>query len=338
MEWISKLVFGEKKGKESIVNSKQWWHYPPVPLPTPADKCPKLEAYFGRALFFWRPKRVLEVLIYCPSCKERGVKQEMASHGIYRTVRRVIDVDRFYYLASEYVMCEKCKRSFASWSSEVLQQLPEGLRLQFPALLTYQYAVDMKVVLFMRSRTLGNSPAALRQEILQQHFSRHQALELGYLQDLERYSSVHHLDETDLPPPTPLHKIPTSQYFQSVHTRDVWANREGLLEQLTSVTGSILKMDSTKSITKKLQGVEAGAACWATSVGNEHGQVLQCVMTASEGSDHLQAMAVGLQKRFADHGVPEPKLLYVDRDCCAGVSEFHIFTSQNCLTYLFHCL
>ena len=66
-------------------------------------------------------------------------------------------------------------------------------------------------------------------------------------------------------------------------------------------------MDSTKKIVKKLVGQSAGTAARATNVGNEMSQVLMSVVTASEG--------FGLAPTA---GVAPPKVLYVDRDCCAA--------------------
>jgi len=37
-------------------------------------------------------------------------------------------------------------------------------------------------------------------------------------------------------------------------------------------------------VTRKLAGVAAGTAAWATNVGNEHGQILISVLTAAEGT------------------------------------------------------
>nr|XP_023654635.1 uncharacterized protein LOC111837076 [Paramormyrops kingsleyae] len=59
---------------------------------------------------------------------------------------------------------------------------------------------------------------------------------------------------------------------------------------------------------------------WSTNVGNEHGQVLMSVLTAHEG-DGLLPMATGLMRRYREAGVPPPKLLYVDRDCCSSVGK-----------------
>ncbi|KAK7880865.1 hypothetical protein WMY93_032504 [Mugilogobius chulae] len=76
---------------------------------------------------------------------------------------------------------------------------------------------------------------------------------------------------------------------------------------ITSTYGRILKMDSTKKITKKLAGDVGETATWMTNVTNEYGQVLNSVS--------------GIVKRYQDAKEPEPEVIYVDRDCCneAGV-------------------
>lgn len=67
---------------------------------------------------------------------------------------------------------------------------------------------------------------------------------------------------------------------------------------------------------KKLAGPASDTAAWVTNVGNEHGQVLISVLTASESTEGLSPMAAGLMKRYLHAGVAAPLLLYVDRDCC----------------------
>ena len=60
----------------------------------------------------------------------------------------------------------------------------------------------------------------------------------------------------------------------TVYLRDVWSRLPALLVVVTSTFGSILKVDSTKKVCKKLQGTAANTASWATNVGNERGEVL----------------------------------------------------------------
>ena len=69
-------------------------------------------------------------------------------------------------------------------------------------------------------------------------------------------------------------------------------------------------------VTKKLAGLAMQTAAWATSVGNEQGQVLSTVLTTSEAHDALEPMAAGLVSRFSGAGKPPPKVLYTDRVCC----------------------
>ena len=116
------------------------------------------------------------------------------------------------------------------------------------------------------------------------------------------------------------------RWFLAVYIREVWGRLPALLAASTSVYGSILKLDSTKKICKKLQGADANTASWATNVGNERGEVLISVLTESEGVEALKPMAVGLMRRYQQAAVEPPTLLYTDKDCCSqsGPSKYQV--------------
>ncbi|KAK0153864.1 hypothetical protein N1851_004056 [Merluccius polli] len=118
------------------------------------------------------------------------------------------------------------------------------------------------------------------------------------------------------PPPT-LPPVPQYGWLLLVYCHDILSRLEDVKARVTSIFGTILKMDSTKRVTRKLAGAAAQTAAWATNVGNEHGQVLMSVLTDTEGSG-LLSMAAGLVRRYRDAGVEPPQLLYVDRDCCSS--------------------
>lgn len=80
--------------------------------------------------------------------------------------------------------------------------------------------------------------------------------------------------------------------------------------------GSILKIDSTKKITKKLQSKAANSAAWCTNVGNERGEILISLLTTSESLSNLEKMADGLMKRYSSAKEINPVVLYTDRECC----------------------
>lgn len=122
--------------------------------------------------------------------------------------------------------------------------------------------------------------------------------QLRYLTDCKRHrGSIGYVAETQYDPPPALSPFPSREWFLAVYTRDVWDRLPSLLVAATSVYGSILKIDSTKKFAKKLQGIEANTANWATNVGNEHGEVLVSIMTDSESNEGLRKMAEGLMKR-----------------------------------------
>ena len=111
--------------------------------------------------------------------------------------------------------------------------------------------------------------------------------------------------------------------------RDVWSRLPTLLVEVT-VYRSILKIDSTKKVCKKLQGADADTAAWATNVGNEKGEILISVLTQSEGILDLQRLANGLMDRFDNAQQESPQILYTDRDCCSqnGPSKFNVLFSR----------
>lgn len=123
-----------------------------------------------------------------------------------------------------------------------------------------------------------------------------------------------------------------------MYVKEIWGRLPELLAASTTVYGSILKIDSTKKVCKKLQGAASNSASWCTNVGNEHGKILISVLTESEGLLGLKPLADGLVERFESEGClgschiiiryrradkTPPILMYTDRDCCntAGSSR-----------------
>ncbi|KAL1269402.1 hypothetical protein QQF64_031691 [Cirrhinus molitorella] len=95
-------------------------------------------------------------------------------------------------------------------------------------------------------------------------------------------------DPSSLVAPLPqMVPVPCPSWLLSVYAKDVLTRLPELKARVTSVYGTILKMDSTKKVTKKLAGDAAGTAAWVTDVGNEFGQVLMCVLTEGEGKGLL---------------------------------------------------
>ncbi|CAL8258403.1 unnamed protein product [Arctogadus glacialis] len=247
-----------------------------------------------------------------PTCCQK----HLTKCGMYKTIRKVLDIDGWYLMATEYLECRRCGRKVAAWSQEVMRQLGEGHRALFPAILTYKLACDRRVIIQLRERTRGNSATQLQKKLCEAHTEAWMRRSIHYLSVMEPFTSTGVVRQCT-PPPKPSPDVPQYGWLLVVYCHDILSRLEDVKARVTSVFGSILKMDSTKKVTRKLAGAAAHTAAWATNVGNEHGQVLMSVLTATEGGG-LLPMAAGLMRRYRDAGVAQPRLLYVDRDCCSS--------------------
>ena len=68
-------------------------------------------------------------------------------------------------------------------------------------------------------------------------------------------------------------RVPSARWLLSVYVADCYTRLAELKANITSTFSTVLKMDSTKRVVRKLSGSAKGTAAWSTNVGNEHGQV-----------------------------------------------------------------
>ncbi|XP_056328978.1 uncharacterized protein LOC130241304 isoform X1 [Danio aesculapii] len=296
-----------------------WWH-PPGPRPLYSQPPSSPDAFYHARLFLWVPYRLWAYRLLCsqPNCRRLGFP--MTACGMYKTVRKVLDVSGWYYMATEYLECRSCKKKLAAWSQDILSQLDPVHREMFPAVLTYRLSCDKEVVRWMRGRSLGNSATSAYRSLCVRHREKWIAQTTHYLSVVGKFPDCT-TDPSSLAARLPqMVPVPCPAWLLSVYAKDVLTRLPELKARVTSIYGTILKMDSTKKVTKKLAGEAAGTAAWVTDVGNEFGQVLMCVLTEAEG-DGLLPMCSGLVERYRRAGEVPPQLLYVDRDCCSATGK-----------------
>ncbi|XP_051959644.1 uncharacterized protein LOC127627336 [Xyrauchen texanus] len=297
-EWIGRSLFRQQGGKAVLTDNLQMWWYPPQPRLQYHQPPASPDMFFTWPLCLWMPYRMWSYKLICslPNCRRSG--QRLTSCGLYKTVRRVLNIHGWYFLATEYLECQRCHKKQAAWSYDILDQLDPAHRRMFPAILTYRFSCDMHVAKLMRERSLGNSASMLYHKLCEQHSEDWMERSLQYLSVCKRF-----LGTTTRPiTPPPMPPVPTARWLLYAHAEDVRA-RYGELKA---------------RVVKKLAGAAAGTAAWVTNVGNEHGQVLMSVLTSHEGQG-LLPMTTGLVSRYEAAGVAPPALLYVDRDCCSSV-------------------
>ncbi|XP_045166755.2 uncharacterized protein LOC123530114 [Mercenaria mercenaria] len=261
------------------------------------------------------PRHLFQYHFICP---HSGCQGTLVNNGVHQKTRMVLDIHDYYIIAGEDYECNKCKRRVISWSQSVLDQLDLTERSKFPCILTDRYACDLKVVRMMRQRTLGNSSSLVCKQIAENHGESYLDKCRQYATKFMAFKKSAAKGLVTIPAfvePPPVMEIPRHRWFMKVYQLDVISRLDYELAELTSVTGDILKIDSTKKITNKLAGSSRGTAMWATNMGNEHGQVLMSVLTEGEG-EGLKKMLDGIVSRYRNAGVPPPKVLYTDRDCC----------------------
>ena len=189
-QWVSSALFKTSvKGKPIFDSSKvnKLWCYPPQPSLIP-NQPPSVARYFTQKLLLWMPKKMWQVQLHCPhpQCE----KQLLTSAGIYPRVRQVLDIDRYYSLASEYLECSKCSRKVISWSQSIVKQLDIGHQLQFSVLITHQYAGDIRVVRLLRTRGAGNSSSQLFRKLDEQNEEAWLGRCAQYLSDCQAFTRV----------------------------------------------------------------------------------------------------------------------------------------------------
>lgn len=128
----------------------------------------------------------------------------------------------------------------------MLAQLDVGHHLQFPVILTYKYACDMRVIRMMRDRGLGNGPHQLYKAIVEQHSECYLQQSVTYLTHLKAFTNASsrglvHRPVLNQPPAMP--PVPKFKWLLNVYCQDVLQHVDEVKASITSVFGKILKMD-----------------------------------------------------------------------------------------------
>ncbi|XP_069115959.1 uncharacterized protein [Argopecten irradians] len=312
VEWISKCLY-DSAGHLKETFPCQNWYLPPHPR-SPTGSAPLPHNYFRQRMFLWAPMRMWHIPLKCPSCRH-----PLSHSGIYPKVREVIDMDtRYYLVGGDYPKCNKCKVPYCPWNPDLLSQLDPSHRSIFPAVLTKYNALDRKIVTMMKPRTQGNSSSYIQQSVHELHSEEWGRCCLLYMADCELHKKGAMITgaATTYQQPPPFRPLPLAQWFQTAHSHEILDHVEEMKGVITSTYGRVLKLDSTKKVTKKLAGDVSESASWMTNIANEHGQVLNSVLTTGEGPALIR-LCQGIVQRYNNAGEPEPDIIYVDRDCCS---------------------
>ncbi|MEQ2257442.1 hypothetical protein ILYODFUR_034884, partial [Ilyodon furcidens] len=220
-DWIRKSLFraDKKTGKPELMPHPNFWLYSPQPPTIFTEPPSSPDVFFCRPLFLWMPLKMWLIPLACvqPACNNH----RLTAAGLYRTVRKVLDIDGWYDMAREYLECKGCKKKYPAWSEEILGQLDMGHRRKFPTILTYRYSCDCRVVIMMRERTHGNSVTQLYIKLQEEYSAAWTRRVLEYFTACEPFTDSSIIEPPVFSAPPPLPPLPKPKWLLSVYARDV---------------------------------------------------------------------------------------------------------------------
>lgn len=138
------------------------------------------------------------------------------------------------------------KKKLAAWSHDILNQLDPVHREMFPAVLTYRLSCDKEIVRWMRGRSLGNSSTSAYRNLCVRHREHWIAQTTHYLSVVGKFPD-YATDPSRLTTQLPqMVSVPFPAWLLSVYANDVLTRLPEQKAGVTSIYGTILKMDSTK--------------------------------------------------------------------------------------------
>ncbi|XP_037619327.1 uncharacterized protein LOC119484539 [Sebastes umbrosus] len=319
--------------RRRVLKSDRMWFYPPEPPGYVGGALPTPQLFFRSRVFVWRPVGVWRYSLKCPrgdDCAGRGRNVHLYKSGYHTRVRHICDMSSWYSMLTEVLGCGPCIKAARSgeggtvgrwmaWDPAILSQLSEAHQAMFPAILTSKRGVDKNVVRLLRDRTEGNTMVKVWRQIQENHVEEYlhrKDLYTTLLMTVAEPGGIVSAFSHTFQAPPPQRELPSARLLRHAFLLSEANNVQDYRNQILSTFGTVLKMDSTKKVVKKLSGEGHGSAEWFTSIGNEHSQIVSFVLTCEESTQKLEPMCRGVMERFRLANQSVPKILYVDRGCC----------------------
>ena len=123
--------------------------------------------------------------------------------------------------------------------------------------MSFRYACDLKVVQMLRKRTLGNSSSSILKQLRETHSNKYLQSAHHYLQSCKTFKAAAKsglLCQVKFDEFPALQELPRHRWLMKVYQLDVLQRIDYIKASITSTFGNVLKLDSTKKITKKMAG------------------------------------------------------------------------------------
>ncbi|KAF7323784.1 3'-5' exonuclease domain-containing protein [Mycena kentingensis (nom. inval.)] len=283
---------------------------------------------FACDFFVWDPLSILGTS-YRLRCPTPGCTHHLTREGVVERPRRVVDLDRCFWLIGYVYGCRAvggCGLRFRSWDPDVMDALPAELASEFPAILTWRSALSKHAFGVVRSCFQhGMGSAQVSDLIRMQHLRRYDELRLLYLQlklkemqfsmggeiSSDAYEVLPDFEDRSS---QGFHGFtPSGQWIRDVYDKFIESHRATLNQHTAMLSGRVCAIDHSHKLAKhvfKVDGVPIFTAL--LTVTNEKGEIVVCVFVAtkshSQFDDALRRLAHDLT--VYGHGLPE--VFYTD--------------------------
>ncbi|ORY85587.1 hypothetical protein BCR37DRAFT_243239 [Protomyces lactucae-debilis] len=303
------------------------WIHPPDPQSHLVDNPNDVNVLFHPSVFVWHPalwsrtgnstgKIDEEGRLPCPRCQV-GLRFKGWCNS--PTARRIHDDGR-HFLLMAYRYC--CKNSFCSLETisasdtELLESLPYGLQVTFPAILTHRSGISKTLFeRFQDTVANGSGPDPFRQMLNNSAMRKFQALNAIYLSNIKEFLSRKQTDirtsfNADMPKSAdkfrsfgefndPLRYnglVPSVHWLTDLFTKEMTRQKPKLDKRTSMLSGTNFGHDATYKGAMRLcapDGTMIMVGVW--TIVNEYNEVLGHLLTPTNGVDNLVAVLKAIE-------------------------------------------
>lgn len=135
----------------------------------------------------------------------------------------------------------------------VNNRVRQKCRKHFCVLLTRKYAIHKPVLKQLHGRKKGNTQTALMEILNENHTAKWTDRCFENLTACKRHAAKFNT-EMVYESPDPFSYLPEEAWFRSAYIEEILRRLKAMEDEMSSTFGSILKLDATIKITRKLRG------------------------------------------------------------------------------------
>ncbi|KAI3630079.1 hypothetical protein MIR68_011514 [Amoeboaphelidium protococcarum] len=305
--------------------------------------------YYPRVFVFVPDVMFPHLKIPCPnpSCQSGSVVPK----GFPDYLRRIVDLEDCYYIATCRYQCKDCNTHFVPTSADVLRQFPLEVQFAFPCLLSKRSGIDLKIVKMLNifiDQSMG--PQAVADYLKELHSLKHQELEAQYYSALNTLKAVYasqtrlfasKIDSSAVQfskfaDPNGYSGFTSSgNYLLSVFLKDYQRKKSYYDLEVQRRGGKVFSVDHSFKWTKHLMQVNGQQLFQGLhSVMNEYEEILQQSLVQSVSNDYLRDQMENMQETYNNLGHQPPELVYTDNFCNDRAFYESVFPSLRHSTQL----